>query len=115
MNCQEFQSRINDFIFDKIEYSDEIETFLNHAKECPTCSEELSLYYSIRRGLGDLQAPDARTEGTDALQELESIKKYYDDLFRKRKLIRRIENSVGIFCGVVLFVLIAAYLLKTYM
>ena len=57
MECKDFQKLINDFIFDKIEYSEDLKEFLNHAKTCKNCGEELELYYTIRRGLGDVKAP----------------------------------------------------------
>ena len=56
MECKDFQKLINDFIFDKIEYSEDLKEFLNHAKTCKNCGEELELYYTIRRGLGDVKA-----------------------------------------------------------
>ena len=62
MECKDFQKLINDFIFDKIEYSEDLKEFLNHAKTCKNCGEELELYYTIRRGLGDVKAPDGSEE-----------------------------------------------------
>ena len=73
MECKDFQKLINDFIFDKIEYSEDLKEFLNHAKICKNCGEELELYYTIRRGLGDVKAPDDSEESVDATQELENI------------------------------------------
>ena len=81
MECKDFQKLINDFIFDKIEYSEDLKEFLNHAKTCKNCGEELELYYTIRRGLGDVKAPDGSEESVDATQELENIINFYDELY----------------------------------
>ena len=81
MECKDFQKLINDFIFDKIEYSEDLKEFLNHAKTCKNCGEELELYYTIRRGLGDVKAPDGSEESVDATQELENIINFYDEYF----------------------------------
>ena len=56
MECKNFQKLINDFILEQIEYSEDLKEFLNHAKTCKNCGEELELYYTIRRGLGDVKA-----------------------------------------------------------
>ena len=91
MECKDFQKLINDFIFDKIE---DLKEFLNHAKTCKNCGEELELYYTIRRGLGDVKAPDGSEKSVDATQELENIINFYDEYFekqRKRKKARFIK------------------------
>ena len=85
MECKDFQKLINDFIFDKIEYSEDLKEFLNHAKTCKNCGEELELYYTIRRGLGDVKAPDGSEESVDATQELENIINFYDEYFEKQR------------------------------
>ena len=95
MECKDFQKLINDFIFDKIEYSEDLKEFLNHAKTCKNCGEELELYYTIRRGLGDVKAPDGSEESVDATQELENIINFYDEYFEKQ---RKRKKSSHYFC-----------------
>ena len=73
MNCEVFQEKINDFIFDRIEYSEDLEDFLSHAKECKDCMEELQLYYTIHRGLEDVPAPFEGEETKKAEEELQEM------------------------------------------
>lgn len=111
MECIEFQKLIDNFIFDKIEYSDDLEEFIEHAKKCKKCSEELELYYTIRRGLGDLKAPDGSDDGVDSSKELESIMNFYNDFFMKQeKKKKSIILSIMIFLLLILFIIICLYL-----
>ena len=96
MDCKKFQELINDFIFDKIEYSDELEEFLKHSKTCKECKEELELYYSIFRGMDDVSAPDDSDEIRDAGSELEIIIDFYDDYFSKQKIMRKAGKISGV-------------------
>ena len=98
MDCTRFQELINDFIFDKIDYSDDLKEFLEHAKTCKSCNEELSLYYTIHRGLGDIPAPEGSEEGADTEEELDNIKSrknihnhfsFYDLLYNSFCLFKR--------------------------
>lgn len=96
MDCKKFQELINDFIFDKIEYSDELEEFLNHYKTCKECKEELELYYSIFRGMDEVSSPDYSDEIRDSNSELETIISFYDDYFSKRKMMRKAGKISGV-------------------
>lgn len=89
MECKDFQKLINDFIFDKIEYSEDLKEFLNHAKTCKNCGEELELYYTIRRGLGDVKAPDGSEESVDATQELENIINFMMNILKNKEKERK--------------------------
>lgn len=104
MNCELFQKRIRDFIWDKIEYSEDLEEFLLHAKQCDECREELELYYTIYRGLEDVQPPIETDKPMTAREELEYIFKYYSEYFDKENRM----NKIGkIFVIVLAGVLIA--------
>ena len=109
MDCTRFQELINDFIFDKIDYSDDLKEFLEHAKTCKSCNEELSLYYTIHRGLGDIPAPEGSEEGADTEEELDNIKSFYDEYFQRQKTMKKAGKiSIIIFlfmiCCTILFV-----------
>lgn len=101
MNCESFQERIRDFIFDKIEYSEDLEEFLLHAQECADCREELELYYTIHRGLGDVEPPVETDTPMTAEDELKYIFEYYIDYFKKEKRMSRFGKIL-----VVVFVII---------
>ena len=94
MECKDFQKLINDFIFDKIEYSEDLKEFLNHAKTCKNYGENLELYYTIRRGPA-CQGPDGNEESIDATQELENIINFMMNILKKTK---RKEKATIIYC-----------------
>lgn len=96
MDCKRFQELINDFIYDKIEYSEDLEEFLEHAKNCESCKEELELYYSIHRGLGDVTAPDESMEVMDTGRELDNIISFYDEYFNKQKIMKKAGKISGV-------------------
>ena len=89
MDCKQFQKLINDFIFDRVENDDVLKGFIEHYKQCNECREELSLYYTIHRGLDDIEAPYDEYS-VDYDKELESIFKYYEDCFRRNRNIKKI-------------------------
>ena len=96
MDCKKFQELINDFIFDRIEYSDDLEEFLEHSKTCQSCKEELECYYLIFRGLEDVPSPYDTDEIRDPNSELECIFSFYDDYFLKQKIMRKAGKISGI-------------------
>lgn len=102
MDCKKFQGLINDFIFDKIEYSDDLEEFLEHSKTCKSCKEEMEFYYSIFRGLEDVPAPDDSDEIRDSNSELEVIISFYDEYFQKQKIMKK----AGIISGIIFVVMV---------
>lgn len=111
MDCKKFQKLINDFIFDKIEYSEDVEEFLEHAKECPACNEELTLYYTIRRGLGDVDAPGDGEEVMDANKELENIFSFYDEYFEKQRFMKKAGKiSIAVFGVVIICTAVYIYM-----
>lgn len=111
MDCIQFQSLINDFIYDKIQYSEDLEEFLNHAKECKTCNEELALYYTIQRGLGDVKSPEGKEEVTDIKQELDNIFDFYNEYFYKQKFMKKAGKiSIVVFAVMIICTVIFIYL-----
>ena len=83
MDCRKFKELINDFIFDKMEYVEDIQRFIEHFKKCEHCNEELRLFYNIRRGLADVDNPLIDESPKDTDEELDLIISYYDDYFNK--------------------------------
>ena len=102
MDCELFQKKIRDFIFDKIEYSEDLEEFLLHAKDCKDCREELNLYYTIHRGLGDIEPPVETDNPMTAEEELKYIFEYYIEYFEKEKRM----NKIGKISVIVLTVIL---------
>lgn len=110
MDCKKFQELINDFIFDKIEYSDELEAFLEHSKTCKECKEELELYYSIFRGMDDVPSPDDADEIRNPNSELDIIIGFYDYYFSKRKIMRKAGKISGaVFIAMILCTIVYVF------
>ena len=111
MECKDFQKLINDFIFDKIEYSEDLKEFLNHAKTCKNCGEELELYYTIRRGLGDVKALMEVRKVLMLHRNWKNIINFYDEYFEKqRKRKKAAIISVIIAMLMIIFVIVCLYL-----
>ena len=102
MDCELFQKKIRDFIFDKIEYSEDLEEFLSHAKECNACKEELELYYTIHRGLGDISPPLETDEPMNITEELKYIYEYYNEYFEKQKRLNKIGRIIVVVLAFIL-------------
>ena len=96
----------HDFIFDKIEYTDELEEFIEHARTCKKCREDLELYYLINRGLGDVPAPDNSGEDVGYDQELEDIFSFYDEWFTKQKKQKWATKISNVVCGIIVICII---------
>ena len=110
MECKKFLELIHDFILDKIEYSDELENFIEHAKTCASCKEELELYYMLHRGMGDVEAPYESGEIPDTKAELENIFGFYEEIFYKQKKMKRAGTiSLIVFAVMVVFACIYVY------
>ncbi len=108
MDCLRFQQLISDFIYDRIENSKTLEEFLEHGKTCEACKEELHLYYTIHRGLGDVMSPGENDDG-DLERELNDIFKFYDEYFAKERIMKRAGKAS------IIAVIIIAFLTALYM
>lgn len=111
MDCNTFQRNLNDFIYDKIEYSEDLEEFLEHAKNCESCNEDLELYYTIHRGLGDVEPPVDNSEIMDVKKELSTIIGFYDEVFEKQRFMRKAGRiSVCVFGVALIGIVVYVYL-----
>lgn len=104
MDCREFGSLTKDFIFDDIKDKRVIKEYLEHARECRECYDELEVTYSMYRSLGDIMGPDGKDDSADYIMELKEINNYYDDLFSKEKR-NKIINIVVIIIIIVVVVI----------
>ena len=88
-----------------------MEEFLKHAKECESCNEELTLYYTIHRGLGEVSAPDGVEEVSDCNQELQDIMSFYEEYFYKQKFMKKAGKiSIVVFAVMVLCTIVYVFL-----
>lgn len=77
MTCIEAQSMITPFIQDKLNI-EQLEAFLEHVNHCPSCMEELEIYYAVLMAMKQLD------------DDKELSNNYLDDL--KRKLTKSAEK-----------------------
>ena len=105
MTCEKFQKLINDFVFDKLDDSEFLEEFVEHAKQCKECKEDLELYYSVRRGFGDTECPIETDEMLEPNIELEYVLEFYEKHFKK---IHIIKESAYVFLILLSVVAVAA-------
>lgn len=85
MDCREFGSLTKDFIFDDINDTKKIKEYIEHARICKECRDELEVIYSMHRSLGDVMGPDGKDTSADYMKELEEIDEYYMNLFKREK------------------------------
>lgn len=77
MNCLQCQSKITQYIEDKLS-ENEIQEFIRHVNECSNCYEELDIYYTLLIGMkyldNDENIPaDFRSQLKERLEQDESM------------------------------------------
>ena len=107
MKHEDYLAWIDDFIFDRIEYIDDLKEFIEHSRNCPKCFEELKFQYSIRRSLGDVQFKLGSDDDIiDPDMELKTIFSYYDKYIenndKKKRVITTILSIISL--GVLLLI-----------
>ena len=82
MNCRETQQMIDRYLKNNLEES-ELQAFLDHVRECPSCYEELEIYYTIEYALGYLD--NGRKSAANPTERLkEELKEKEHMLYRHR-------------------------------
>lgn len=114
MDCREFGLLTKDFIFDNIRDNKIIMEYLEHAKVCEDCHDELEVTYSMFRSLGDVAGPDGKDESADYMNELSQINEYYEEEFQREKRIKILKVSVAIIILVIGIIAGICLLLEIY-
>ena len=57
MECQEFRKSIPEFVDMSLRY-DKMAQCLSHVKGCPSCRDELEIYFIVEQGIKDNKAFD---------------------------------------------------------
>lgn len=104
MDCREFGLLTKDFIFDNIRDNRIIKEYLEHAKNCSECHDELEVVYSMFRSLGDVMGPDGKDESADYIHELLQINEYYEEEFKLEKQSRRLRIIIVIIIFIILII-----------
>ena len=106
MECQEVRKAIPEFVNMRLRY-DKMAECLSHVKSCPSCRDELEIYFIVERGIKDNEAFDGPFVLKDIVNEC--FAKAQHRITRERRHKRIIEVFkffiyLVIFIGVVMLV-----------
>jgi hypothetical protein len=114
MDCREFSSHMKDFIFDKLD--DETSTcFVDHAKNCRSCYDELEVVYSMHRSLGDIMGPNGKDDTSDYVSELNDIFDYYYNLRNTNKKKVYLKIVVIVIFSIIIILSLLCFLFECYL
>ena len=105
MDCKEFESRIQDFLIDKLNRKQANE-FFAHMQTCENCKEELRIQYLIKEGTLRLEEGDSFDLNKELDLKIEKTKK----MIKKRmiaNMVIYIMEAVAI--AAVIFILILVF------
>ena len=114
MDCREFSSYMKDFIFDKIEDNNIAISFIEHARECKQCYEELEVVYSMHRALGDIMGPNGKDDTSDYVSEIKELFDYYDGIKLEKIKNKRIKIGVIIIFIIIVILSILCFIVETF-
>ena len=113
MDCREFSSLMKDFIFDKIEDNDTALHFVEHAKQCDACFEELEVVYSMYRALGDIMGPDGKDDTSDYVAEIHELFDYYDGIIYEKNKSKKIRIAVIVVFIFIITISLICFVIET--
>lgn len=98
MKCEEALKKIDSYVRGTMSYHD-MEAFLEHIDDCPSCYDELETIYTVKVGIQYL-------ETDEQVESFDSAKMLREDLEKNRKQIRRRKRSIDIavFVGLIVIV-----------
>lgn len=112
MYCAKFQKQISSFINNNLDIN-EMDMFINHARKCRDCYEELEINYMVNIGLEKIEKDESAS--FDLKGELEKMVDYYEnksDLFYKYNMYKSIIMGVTYVC---LCIVIVMYIANIFM
>lgn len=109
MECQEFRKSIPEFVDMSLRY-DKMAQCLSHVKGCPSCRDELEIYFIVERGIKDNEAFDGPFVLKNIVNECFAKAQHKINIGRRH---RRMAEIIRIFIYIVLFVAVIA--LVTYL
>jgi len=91
VTCREAELKVTPYINDELT-DEELKDFIGHIRSCPSCRDELEMYYTIYKTLNVLDSNEA-ADISDISRQLET------DLQRKEKTVehhRKAQDAFGI-------------------
>lgn len=109
MDCKTFQLQINKFIHLKMKDDYEVRDFIEHARNCPECYEELEIYFTLLHGLDLLDENSLQV--IDFHKELENmLDAYYDGACISIR-VKHISGITTFLAMILSWVVLAAYII----
>ena len=109
LDCRKAQQMINGYIKDTLDER-ELQAFLDHVRECPSCYEELEIYYTIHLALDYLD--DGHGAVNPGQQLVREIDAKYRELYKVKilQIIRNILTAAALAAAVLTAVIQVNYL-----
>ncbi|MBE5963067.1 MAG: zf-HC2 domain-containing protein [Lachnospiraceae bacterium] len=104
MTCMETQNKITLFINDQLDMAT-AEGFLSHIESCPSCREELEVYYALLTAMKQLD--EDKELSTDYNAQLNKKIAWYEEKFRHIKVVHVRKRFYLLFLAI-LFVMISS-------
>lgn len=105
MDCRTVQQKIMPYIERKLP-DEEMEEFLDHVENCPSCNDELEVYFTIYYALQKLDSDD--TESFDMQEILKEDMEKMRNRLQKHESVRFIKKFLyvllGMAIGIIMFV-----------
>ncbi len=95
LTCKEAEKMVMPFIHDQLNET-QMEEFLKHVSACPSCKEELEIYYTVSAGLKQLDSGTGVYDITGALEESIDLAWIKVRAVRLRKVICYAVNTLNV-------------------
>lgn len=92
MDCRTFESKIPAYIAGQLKI-EEMQEFLDHAKSCRECYDELEITYSVMQGIRELDSEDGLTENPSV--SLNSSLFFAEDRVHRRTMGRVVKYALS--------------------
>lgn len=104
VTCKEAERMVTPYIKDELD-GDELEAFLAHLENCPSCQEELEIYFMVDVGLKQLDKDSGTFDIIGALQRRIEESYYRVRMMWAFRAIRYALNTLGIMAVMVTILL----------
>lgn len=94
LTCKQTEKMVMAFIDFKLDER-ELEQFLNHVEGCPSCKEELEIYYTVSSGLKQLDSGTGAYDIAGALEDTLNLAWTRVRAVRLRKIICYAVNTLS--------------------
>lgn len=94
LTCKQTEKMVMPFIDFKLD-EQELEQFLNHVEHCPSCKEELEIYYTVSSGLKQLDSGTGAYDIAGALEDTMNLAWMKVRTVKLRKVICYAVNTLS--------------------